>query len=563
MKRRLISLLLALGLLCSLLPMALAEGEPAVTALCVTAPGQSVLLDEAEFEMLCRQATGHELESVTFSPLSPAVGKLTLSGEALTSDTVCHTRYAPRLSKVCFTPYARFTGQGEVAFTMTSEREETVSGVLILHVPEPSDAPEADVPVRTVIAPVGKSVDLCDRFPHPASQETATLTLTLPSSQDGYLWLDYDHTEVRRKLLPGETLYSDRAPNYHNLTFVPANGEENELRLEYVFSSGDIKKRPGALTLSLRENKEPVRPSPAAPEPDPLTVYTQTTPADLSAPLRKACQSRNLGTLKSVIFDNLPLPEEGTVLYQNTPVAAGESYPCDQDFFAPGSGYQHSHLSFVPGEGFQRSVTLRYVATDSIGYTYSGYLTLAPGYPSGIRFQDMAGWEWAMPAAEFLGESGYRSKEAAFSPGENATRMDLIHALALTAYSNLRWNMLPTPDLSDLPDDPELLKSVAAVTSRGVVQGNGSGLLLPNEPITRQDALVILHRAMVDRRKLLPSYGDLSAFSDADQLSPYAQEAVAILAAKGVVLGDGAGRLDPLSPITRAEMACLLYRAFG
>lgn len=557
MKRRLMSLLLALGLLCSLFPMAFAQEEPAVTALCVAPPGQGVLLDTAELALLCRQATGHELESVTFSPLSPAVGKLTLSGKPLAPDEVCYTRYDPLLSKVWFTPYAygtsQFTGQGEVAFTLTSEREETVSGVLILYVPEPTEPPEEPTSARRVTAVAGKSVDLCDHLPRPISQDSATLTVTLPSSQEGYLWLDYDHAELRRKLRPGEALYSDREPNYHSLSFVPANGEENELRLEYTFSSGDVKKQPGALTLRFRENEEPDSP----------TVYTQTTPADLSAPLRKACQSRKLGTLKSVVFDSLPLPEEGTVLYENTPVAVGESYPCDQLFFAPGNGYQNSHLSFVPGEGFQRSVALRYTATDSLGYAYSGSLTLTPGYPSDIRFQDMTGWEWAMPAAEFLGQSGYRFGESAFAPGETATRMDLVHALALTAYSNSRRNELPTPDFADLPNDPELLKSVSAVADRGVVQGNGGGLLLPGEPVTRQDALVILYRAMADRGKTLPLYGDLSAFSDAGDVAPYAQEAVTLLAARGIVLGDGSGKLDPLSPITRAEMACLLYRAFG
>ena len=57
--------------------------------------------------------------------------------------------------------------------------------------------------------------------------------------------------------------------------------------------------------------------------------------------------------------------------------------------------------------------------------------------------------------------------------------------------------------------------------------------------------------------------GDLSVFSDVGDLAPYAQAAAADLYALDVLQGDGTGRLAPLSPITRAEMACLLYRAFG
>lgn len=465
MKRRLISLLLALGLLCSLLPMALAEEEPTVTALCVAAPGQSVLLDKAEFELLCRQATGHELESVTFSPLSPAVGKLTLSGERLTSDTICYTQRKPRLSQVCFTPYtygtSQFTGQGEVAFTMTSEKEETVSGTLILYVPEETAPSESLYQMnKTILAQAGKPVDLCDHLPSTVwytasngvshgSGKVTSATFDLPTSDQGSLWLDYEYEEIRRKLLPDEVLFPDRAPNYHCLTFVPADRDEAEIQLSYTVSTEKKEDLQVNLTLRFEENSAPT--SSAAPE-----------PAEIPA-----------------------------------------------------------------------------------------------------RFQDMAGWEWAMPAAEFLGQSGYRSGETAFAPGENATRMDLIHALALTAYSNSRRNTPPIPDFSDLPNDPELLLSVSALADRGVVLGNGDGLLLPDAPITRQDALVILYRAMADRSKLLPLYGDLSVFSDAGDVAPYAQEAVTLLAARGVVLGDGTGKLDPLSPITRAEMACLLYRAFG
>lgn len=466
MKRRVCSLLLALGLLFTLLPAVFAQEEaPSVTALCVTGPGQAALLDRAEFELLCRRATGHELESVVFSSLSPAVGNLTLSGERLTSDTICYTQRKPRLSQVCFTPYtygtSQFTGQGEVAFTMTSEKEETVSGTLILYVPEET-APSEDLYQmnKTILAQAGKPVDLCDHLPSTVwyttsdgvshgTGEVASATFDLPTSDQGSLWLDYEYEEIRRKLLPDEVLFPDRAPNYHCLTFVPASRDETEIQLSYTVSTEKKEDLQVNLTLDFKES----------------------------------------------------LPQQ--------PAAPDTS-----------------------------------------------------NAPAAIHFRDMAGWEWAAPAAEFLGSKGYCSGESSFSPGENATRMDLVHALALTAYSNLRRNSPPAPGFSDLPDDPELLLSVSALADRGVVLGNGDGLLLPDAPITRQDALVILYRAMADRSKLLPLYGDLSAFSDAGDVAPYAQEAVTLLAARGVVLGDGTGKLDPLSPITRAEMASLLYRAF-
>lgn len=454
MKRRALSLLLSLCLLCPLFPGASAEEEvpSPVTALCVAEAGESVFLDEKEFQLLCRRATGHDLESVSLSSPSAVVGKLTCLEERVTAGTAYYMYRRPAISQVCFTPYTHssgsFSGQAEVPFTMTSEEEETVSGTLILYVPEAAGAPAEDAPTGEIFRfGVGEPVDLCDLLPHYNDSDTYSAVFDLPSSSRGALWLDYEFEDTRRKLLPGEALFSDHEPNFYNLTFVPAGKEESDVRLSYSLSSGGMSDPSRRLTLSFAESKGPARPTPAA------------SPA--------------------------------------------------------------------------------------------------------VRFQDMAGWEWAVPAAEFLRGKGCLSEETAFSPGENATRMDLIHALALTAYPHLRRSAPPVPDFSDLPDDPEHLLSVSALAGRGVVLGNGAGQLLPGGPVSRQDAAVMICRAMADRSKLLPSYGDLSAFSDAGDVAPYAQEAVTLLAARGVVLGDGSGKLDPLSPITRAEMACLVYRAFA
>lgn len=469
MKRRLLPLFLSLCLLCSLFPAAGAEEDTPspVTALCVTEPGQSVFLDSKEFQLLCRQATGHDLESVTFSSLSAGVGKLAYLGERITTGSAYYMYRKPAISQVCFTPYSHssgsFSGQAELAFTMTSEEEETVSGVLIFYVPEETDLSSQDPSLmdKTISVEAGKPVDLCDHLPSTVwysdgrtnygGGQVTSATFALPSSDQGSLWMDYEFEDDCRKLLPDEVLFPDHAPNYHCLTFVPAGKEETQVRLNFTVSSEEKKNLNASLTLKFVENKTSTQPS------------------------------------------------------------------------APDTG--------------------------------DGPITAC--------FQDMTGWEWAVPAAEFLEKKGYRRGDSWFYPGQQAARVDLIYALALAAYSNSIWWDAPVPAFSDLPADETLANAVAVAADRGLVLGNGAGLLLPDDPITRQDALVIIHRAMVDRRKLLPPNGDLSAFSDAGEVAPYAQEAAAILAARGVLQGDSSGKLDPLSPITRAEMACLLYRAFA
>lgn len=566
--KRLLPLLLSLCLLFSFLPAAFAaeEEDPhPVSALCVAKPGESVFLDGKEFQLLCQQATGHDLENIVFSPLPARVGTLTHKGERVTADTSYYQHRSPQISQICFTPYVhlsrQFTGQEELSFTMTSEKDETVSGTLLFYVPEEAeDAPEAALGSRTTLAKVGEPVSLTDFFPFHTSyvdgstvygrNKVTSVTYELPSSSQGALWLDYDYSDAR-KVLPEEAMLPDQAPNFYGVSFVPANREAAEVHLRYTASFDKGKAMQGEITIHLVENREPSRPSPSAPGPSPARVSTQTTQVSLSEPLQKVCQSRKLGTLESVTFDTLPTAEEGTILTYRTPVTAGEAYPYDS-------------LSFAPGEAFQEDITLRYVGTDSIGYSFSGELTLSYGYPSELRFQDLTGYEWAIPAVRFLERSDYLYGESLFRPGENATRMELIHALVEAAYQQeYRRGAAPSSAFTDLPEDEALSQMAAVAASHGLVLGDGENRLRPSDSITRQDALVILYRAMTDRRQLLPSPKDLSDFSDAGVLSPYAQEAAAVLYAKGVLQGDGSGKLNPLSPITRAEMACLIYRAFG
>ncbi len=563
MKCRL-SLLLSLCLVCSLLSPALAAEEAPVTALCVSEPGGSAFLDREEFQLLCRQATGHELESVTFSSATPRAGKLTYKGKPIETDTAYYPYDNPQLSKVCFTPYSsrssRFTGQGEVSFTMTSEEDETVSGKLILYVPkEADDSAELDFSEERTQAKAGDPIPLGDLFPLSTSSEgkttifstkesvLASLTLSLPSSEQGALWMDYDYSNAR-KLLPDEELFPDREPNLYGVFFVPAKKEAATIRLNYTLTSEKGKTFSGALSLRYLEKTSSTRPSDPDPQPELVSVATQSSPVELTDALRRACASLNIGALQTVSFDTLPATGEGAVLSNRLPVTAGKAYPCNG-------------LTFAPGADFRGGLSLKYTAADNLGFTFSGYLDLLYGYPSGLTFQDMAGWEWAMPAAQFLAEHGYRRGESDFCPGDTVPRIDLIYALARAVY-HFNWSA-PIPDFPDLPEDKELTTAVAVAVRQGVVLGDGQGRLLPDAPVTRQDALVMIHRAFTDMRKLPAAAADLSVFSDAGDLAPYAREAVENLYARGIVQGNGAGRLDPLSPITRAEMACLLYRAFS
>ena len=568
MKRRFLPLLLSLCLLCSFSPAASAVDEEfhSVTALCVAEPGQSVFLDSKEFQLLCRQATGHDLESVTLSPLPAGVGTLSHRGQKIAPDTIYYLHDSPQLSQVSFTPHShlssQFTGQAELPFTLTSDENEVVSGTLLFYVPEESDGNSSKPDLREgkTIVKAEEPVDLDSLFPFHTSykdggticgnSKVTSLTFDLPSSAQGALWLDYGYSGAR-KLLPEEALFPNEDPNLYGVTFVPAGKDISQVQLNYTVSLDREKTMTGAIILSFGKSEEPSQSPPSAPDPLPAIVSTFTAPSSLSSALYTACGSRSRGSLKTVTFDTLPTAGEGTIQSDGAPVIPGTAYP-------------YETLSFLPGQAFQGGITLRYVGVDSMGLSFSGTLSLSLDYPHGARFQDLDGWRWATYAAEFLDLRRavlYDGDDPSFRPGEPATRMELIYALVQTAYSAAE--KVPAPAFPDLPADEDQSNAAAVAAAHGLVLGDGENRLNPDGQVTRQDALVMVYRALADQRELPSITGDLSVFSDAGDLASYAKEAAETLYAKGVLRGNGSGKLDPLSPITRAEMACLLYRAFG
>ena len=90
----------------------------------------------------------------------------------------------------------------------------------------------------------------------------------------------------------------------------------------------------------------------------------------------------------------------------------------------------------------------------------------------------------------------------------------------------------------------------------GLVKGVGGNRFAPDEPITRQELLVMTHSILKYLDKL-PQARNTFAFSDIPE--PWAAEAVNALAGAGIVVGFG-GELGLTRNATRAEMAMILYR---
>ncbi|MBU5458749.1 S-layer homology domain-containing protein, partial [Oscillibacter sp. MSJ-31] len=94
----------------------------------------------------------------------------------------------------------------------------------------------------------------------------------------------------------------------------------------------------------------------------------------------------------------------------------------------------------------------------------------------------------------------------------------------------------------------------------GILNGNGDGTVTPDAPISRERAMVMLARALGIEPIRKP---DLTKYTDAAQVSAYAQGYVAALIEAGIVGGATADELAPQDNINRASTVTILDRAIS
>ena len=111
--------------------------------------------------------------------------------------------------------------------------------------------------------------------------------------------------------------------------------------------------------------------------------------------------------------------------------------------------------------------------------------------------------------------------------------------------------------LSDVPATSWAAGAVAFVTSHELMKGTGDGIFEPNLPMTRGMLALVLHNL---ENNAAAAGG--ASFSDVADGAWYA-EAVAWASAKGIIAGYADGRFGPNDPITREQLAVMLYRYAG
>lgn len=177
-------------------------------------------------------------------------------------------------------------------------------------------------------------------------------------------------------------------------------------------------------------------------------------------------------------------------------------------------------------------------------------------------FGDLDSGAWYHDGVHYCLEKGLMQgfADGLFQPGGDTTRAQLAMILWRLEGSPA---VETAPEFDDVDPDAWYVGAVRWASAEGVVRGFGDGRFAPDEAVTREQMAAILCRCAARLGHDVSADGDLSGFADAASVSAYAVPALEWARATGLVEGieqDGALRLAPGDPTTRAQMATLLLR---
>ncbi len=209
---------------------------------------------------------------------------------------------------------------------------------------------------------------------------------------------------------------------------------------------------------------------------------------------------------------------------------------------------------------------LTLIAEDNDGLLVRKSVTVTVGDNAAqLNYTDVPTEHWAADLIGYLEARGLMQGETntkgelTFNPGRNLTRAEF--AVIAARYLQLDCSQ-PTPlPYADRPDIPAwAIGAVRAVYTAGIMQGEdvkGETYFYPRNNISRQEAMAVVSRILGDGYAV-----DEQTFTDSAEVSAWAKPHIDKLVALGFVGGYEDGTIKPLSGITRAEIAKIIYNLY-
>ncbi len=182
--------------------------------------------------------------------------------------------------------------------------------------------------------------------------------------------------------------------------------------------------------------------------------------------------------------------------------------------------------------------------------------------PVDLPFTDVPEGYWAYDAIQYVYGEGLMAgtSGSTFSPEGTTTRGQIVTIL---------WRLSGSPvvnylmDFDDVDPAAYYAEAIRWATSEGIAGGYGGGVFGPDDPITREQLAVMLHR-YAQHEGYDVSVGEdtnILSYADAFTVSEYAVSALQWACGAGIISGTGDGStLTPQGVATRAQVSVMLMR---
>ena len=198
-------------------------------------------------------------------------------------------------------------------------------------------------------------------------------------------------------------------------------------------------------------------------------------------------------------------------------------------------------------------------SSDGSGDETPGKETPGQNTENKVGYIDSKPTDWYNDCVIYVSKEGIMSgtSKNEFSPNKSTTRAMIVTIL---------YRMERSPkaasgrEFSDVAAGSWYHDAVKWAAANGIVTGYSDGTFVPNADITREQMAAILYRYCKYKGCDVSASADISAFTDAVNVSGYASESIKWANAAGLINGMGGGRLAPKGTATRAQTAAIIYR---
>ncbi len=186
--------------------------------------------------------------------------------------------------------------------------------------------------------------------------------------------------------------------------------------------------------------------------------------------------------------------------------------------------------------------------------------TVTPTLPEASPlYDDVTAADWFADAVDYVTANGLMNgmDNDSFGPAGTVSR-----AMLLTVLHRLEGAPAPNGSISftDVADGTWYTQAIHWAAETGILTGYGNGQAGTNDPVTREQIAVFLHRYALHKQNRVQGNYTLNGYTDGTAASDWAAEALGWAVGMGLITGRTTDTISPTGTATRAELATILMR---